>query len=117
MTISRTDPFTTPLWDLVTRKELRAKAPVGGHKVSIESFAFSPDGKTLASASSDYTLKLWNMATLRNVATLRLGKPVLFAKFTPNGEKLIAYSWQHGDAQAQLHVWSAPFTDAGSSKR
>src|SRR5207247_6717187 len=33
--------------------------------------AFSPDGKTVASGSSDVTVKLWNLATGREMAALR----------------------------------------------
>ena len=35
--------------------------PDKGHTNSVESLAFSPDGKTLASGSSDTTVKLWSL--------------------------------------------------------
>ncbi|MDF5737276.1 MAG: WD40 repeat domain-containing protein, partial [Nostoc sp. S13] len=41
-----------------------------GHSNDVWSAAFSPDGKTIASASADYTVKLWNAATGKEITTL-----------------------------------------------
>jgi WD40 repeat protein len=35
--------------------------PLKGHKFGVESVAFSPDGKLLASGSSDNTIILWEV--------------------------------------------------------
>ena len=64
-----------------------------GHKQSISSIAFSPDGKTLASSSADSTLKFWNVTTQQELLNIRrLGGPVNNLVFAPDGQMLIGRS-------------------------
>ena len=37
-------------------------ASLKGHTEAVRCMAFSPDGKTLASGSSDQTIKLWDVS-------------------------------------------------------
>ena len=43
---------------------------LSGHTDAVTSVAISPDGQTLASGSRDETIKLWNLATGKELRTL-----------------------------------------------
>ncbi|MEG4913976.1 WD40 domain-containing protein [Microcoleus sp. B7-D4] len=60
-----------------------------GHFASVNSVAISPDGKTLASASADKTIKLWNLQTHKLLATITGHTNSVYAvSFSPNGKLL-----------------------------
>jgi WD40 repeat protein len=42
-----------------------------GHSECVESVAFSPNGKYLASGSDDKTVKLWSVESQKEITTLR----------------------------------------------
>ena len=44
--------------------------PAGGHLLAVNAVAVSPDGKTVATAGTDQTIKLWDIATGKQVGTL-----------------------------------------------
>ena len=63
-------------------------AALKGHRSVVRSVAFAPNGNTLASASGDSTIKLWEVATHRNFDTIGLTYQVNSLAFAPNGKTL-----------------------------
>lgn len=67
MATGSNDDKAVKLWDVASNREL---AILEGHAGPIQSLAFSPDGRRLATGSEDHTVKLWDVATRQELLTL-----------------------------------------------
>jgi hypothetical protein len=85
-----------------------------GHGDDVNSFAFSPDGKRVATASGDATVKLWDLATGQETMTLKgHDGPVVKVVFSPNGQQLASFG---GDRTVIL--WDAtPLSNGKATAR
>jgi len=81
--------------------KLYEKQLLRGHKEDIWQLILSPDGKTLASASADGTVKLWNAETGNLLQTLQHNDQVWEITFNSTGSQLLSASL---DRNARL--WS-----------
>ena len=71
-----------------------------GHENAISALAFAPDGKTLASASSDKTVRVWNLASGENRVIGRHERGIAEIAWSRDGKFLASASY---DGSAQ--VW------------
>ena len=99
------------IWEFPSRRYLTT---LKGHTNSIRHLDFASDSATLASASSDGTIRLWDMRTdsFREISSLRHGKSAFRGAFSPDGS-IIATSGMDRyvrlwDASTPLHPREVP---------
>ena len=99
MLLTGSDAGRAEVWDVATGKRLRSLV----HKDAVNSVAFSPDGRTIVTASgsehdskkepTDYNVRLWNVATGRLLRAIGGFDGLVHAVvFTKDGRSLVSAS-------------------------
>lgn len=81
-------------------------ATLVGHAESVRCTEFSPNGKVLATAGEDCTVKLWDVGSRKEMAALRGHTSAVYAvAFAPNGKELASGGVGLGDGT--VRIWDA----------
>ena len=97
----------TWIYETATYKEI---ALLTGHTENVNCIAFSPDGRTLVSGSSDKNVRLWDVKTGKHKRTLTGHLHGIYSiVFSPDGRTLISGSTGQRDGGqyfgAQILIW------------
>jgi len=108
---ARRSPEKAPAHPPATAGPSRAGGAVRtltGHNQRVTSVAFCPDGRLLASGSRDVTVRLWEVATGREVRSMSghgAGNDVTGVAFSPDGLRLASVSMTRGVSGPRIIIW------------
>ena len=93
----------------------RKRGDFVGHTGDLWAVAISADGRLLISGSDDQTVRLWNVDTLENIASLFYGldgewimwTPQGYYAASPSGDEHVGWHINQGDAKAARYVTAA----------
>ena len=91
---------TARVWDV---RSGQAIAELKGHKATVLSAGFSPDGTRVVTASEDHTARVWEASSGKTIVVLEgHTAAVPSAVFSPDGTRILTASYDH-----TARVWDA----------
>jgi WD40 repeat protein len=75
----------------------------------VEDIAFTDEGHTLSSVSSDGTFRTWDSQTGELLTDMNLGEKILAAAFSPDGSQLV-YTTYSPDEQPPTLIYLSEMT-------
>lgn len=88
------------LWKVADRSCLRS---FRGHKERVESVAVSSDGRRIAAGGQDWTVRIWDAATGKELQVYDQQSPVLCVAIGPDGRRILS-----AGASRNVHLWDMP---------
>lgn len=88
--------------NVISNDQIPVAKTLTGHTSFVNYLTISPDGKTLASASADKTIKLWNLVTGQEIRTLQGHASFInYLVISPDGQILASAS-----ADKTIKIWN-----------
>ncbi len=100
--IAAGDGNAVEVWDA---SNWQLRSTLKGHSQRVNSVSWSPDGKRLASGGDDGTVKIWDITSGQNIASVDLVGIINNVAWSPDGKYLAIASADHN-----VYVWDVSST-------